>query len=459
MEKLTGIHAVREALAAGRPLQTVIVGREHHGSRLAEIVSLAKRNGVPVRFEDRAQLDRAAGTRDHQGVVALVAARSSMSLEDVLAQKGTKSAPGLLVILDGVEDPQNLGAIIRTALAAGADGVIIPERRAAGLTEAAARASAGAVAHLPVARVKNIARTMEELKESGSGSWGWMNARTGGTPKWIWRDPSRWSLAAKERDSTNWFGSDAISWYRFRPLGPLGRSMFPWPQGWRCSRWFASAPGALGSRKLPGLLTSLMHGTATAKISHTSLGFVLNQREYVEPGKSHATCKKRQLDGKRRAHHRAAQFSHQLYSRRSRSTGRQKIIANKDGFSGPDGVLVNLKGVRAIFQVIGDLSGFPREFPRFPHGHEPRAQPVRERRRQDEPPRLDTHYDVDYSAGIMAAQAIHQDVEAVLVLEQSSQIVKENAGFGIIGNFADQRFQVIHALFPQSTECLFVALS
>ena len=134
---------------------------------MAEIVSLAKRNGVPVRFEDRAQLDRAAGTRDHQGVVALVAARSSMSLEDVLAQKGTKSAPGLLVILDGVEDPQNLGAIIRTALAAGADGVIIPERRAAGLTEAAARASAGAVAHLPVARVKNIARTMEELKESG----------------------------------------------------------------------------------------------------------------------------------------------------------------------------------------------------------------------------------------------------------------------------------------------------
>ena len=167
MEKLTGSHAVREALAAGRPLQTVMVGREHHGERLAEIVSLAKRNGVPVRFEDRAQLDRAAGTRSHQGVVALVAAGSTVSLDGLLARKSAGGAPGLLVILDGVEDPQNLGAIIRTALAAGADGVVIPERRAAGLTEAAARASAGAVAHLPVARVTNIARAIEELKEGG----------------------------------------------------------------------------------------------------------------------------------------------------------------------------------------------------------------------------------------------------------------------------------------------------
>jgi len=114
MEKLTGIHAVREALTAGRALQTVIVGRDHHGGRLAEIVNLAKRNGVPLRFEDRTQLDRAAGTRDHQGVVALVAARSSVSLEDLLVRKSADAAPGLLVILDGVEDPQNLGAIIRT---------------------------------------------------------------------------------------------------------------------------------------------------------------------------------------------------------------------------------------------------------------------------------------------------------------------------------------------------------
>jgi 23S rRNA (guanosine2251-2'-O)-methyltransferase len=167
MEKLIGIHAVREALLAGRPLQAVIVGRGRHGERLPEIVQLCRQKGVPVRFEDRAQLDRAAGSREHQGVLALVAGRATLSLEDLLARKGSQPAPSLLVLLDGVEDPQNLGAIIRTALAAGADGVIIPERRAAGLTEAAARASAGAVAHLPVARVKNVARAMEELKQAG----------------------------------------------------------------------------------------------------------------------------------------------------------------------------------------------------------------------------------------------------------------------------------------------------
>jgi 23S rRNA (guanosine2251-2'-O)-methyltransferase len=167
MEKLTGIHAVREALAAGRPLQTVIVGRGRHGDRLDEIVRLAKSSGIPVRFEDRMQLDRAAGTREHQGVVALVAARGATSLEDLLARSASGEGPGLLVLLDGVADPQNLGAIIRTALAADAGGVIIPERRSAGVTEAVARASAGAVAHLGVARVTNMSRTMEKLKESG----------------------------------------------------------------------------------------------------------------------------------------------------------------------------------------------------------------------------------------------------------------------------------------------------
>ncbi len=169
MENLNGIHAVREALAAGRRLQSVLVARGRHGDRLEEIVRLAKRQGVPVRFEDRVQLDRAAGTREHQGVVALPAARAaiSISLEELLARPNAQKAPGLLVLLDGVEDPQNLGAVVRTALAAGAGGVIIPERRAAGLTDAVARASAGAVAHLPVVRVVNLARAMQELKKAG----------------------------------------------------------------------------------------------------------------------------------------------------------------------------------------------------------------------------------------------------------------------------------------------------
>src|SRR5262245_31300829 len=139
MERLFGIHAVREALAAGRPLQSVLIARGRHGDRLEEIVRLARKRAVPVRFEDRAQLDRAAGTRDHQGVVAVGAARASATLEDLLAEPSGVDAKGLLVVLDGIEDPQNLGAIIRTAVAAGARGAIIPERRSAGLSDTTAR--------------------------------------------------------------------------------------------------------------------------------------------------------------------------------------------------------------------------------------------------------------------------------------------------------------------------------
>jgi 23S rRNA (guanosine2251-2'-O)-methyltransferase len=123
-----------------------------------------------VRFEERNQLDRLADSKDHQGIVALVAARAAGTLDEILAvaNAGTgRGEKGLIVLLDGVEDPHNLGAVIRTSLAAGAHGVVIPERRAAGLTDTVARASAGALAHLPVAKVTNLARTMEELKEAG----------------------------------------------------------------------------------------------------------------------------------------------------------------------------------------------------------------------------------------------------------------------------------------------------
>jgi 23S rRNA (guanosine2251-2'-O)-methyltransferase len=117
-----------------------------------------------VRFEDRQQLDRLAGTSEHQGIVALGAAKPVLGLEDLLREKAEH---GLLILLDGVEDPHNLGAIVRTALAAGSKGIVIPERRAAGLTDTVERASAGALAHLPVARVKNLIRAMEEMKQSG----------------------------------------------------------------------------------------------------------------------------------------------------------------------------------------------------------------------------------------------------------------------------------------------------
>lgn len=164
MNWLTGFHAVEEALAAGRALDRIVIARGRHGERVEAVVQLARSKSVPVRFEDRLQIDRLAGTREHQGIAALAAAKPALELEDLLA---AKTPQGLLVLLDGIEDPHNLGAIVRTALAAGAHGVIIPERRAVGLTDTVERASAGALAHLPVARVKNLVRAMEEMKEAG----------------------------------------------------------------------------------------------------------------------------------------------------------------------------------------------------------------------------------------------------------------------------------------------------
>jgi 23S rRNA (guanosine2251-2'-O)-methyltransferase len=170
MDKLTGIHAVKEALEANRAFDRIVVARGRQDTRVEEIVQLARQRNVSVRFEDRGQLDRLADSKDHQGIVGLVAARAAATLDDILAAANAgagRGEKGLIVLLDGVEDPHNLGAIIRTALAAGAHGVVIPERRAAGLTDTVARASAGAIAHLPVAKVTNLARTMEELKQAG----------------------------------------------------------------------------------------------------------------------------------------------------------------------------------------------------------------------------------------------------------------------------------------------------
>ena len=170
MDRLTGIHAVREALEAGRALDRIVIARGRQDTRVEEIVQLARQRNIPVRFEQRGQVDRLADSTDHQGVVAVAAAGKAATLEDILAKANAgagRGEKGLVVLLDGVEDPHNLGAVIRTALAAGAHGVVIPERRAAGLTDTVARASAGALAHLPVAKVTNLPRAMEELKEAG----------------------------------------------------------------------------------------------------------------------------------------------------------------------------------------------------------------------------------------------------------------------------------------------------
>jgi 23S rRNA (guanosine2251-2'-O)-methyltransferase len=170
MDRLTGIHAVREALEAGRAFDRIVIAKGRQDSRVEEIVQAARERNISVRFEDRGQLDRLADSKDHQGIVALVAVRAAGTLDEILAAANADAGhgeKGLIVLLDGVEDPHNLGAVIRTALAAGAHGVVIPERRAAGLTDTVARASAGALAHLAVAKVTNLVRTMEELKEAG----------------------------------------------------------------------------------------------------------------------------------------------------------------------------------------------------------------------------------------------------------------------------------------------------
>jgi len=168
MDKLTGIHAVKEALEAQRPIDRISIAKGRQDTRIEEIVQLARKQSIPVRFEERNQLDRLANSRDHQGVVALTAARAAATLDDILTKANpARGQIGLIILLDGIEDPHNLGAIVRTALAAGAYGVVIPERRAAGLTDTVARASAGALAHLPVVKVTNLARAMEELKEAG----------------------------------------------------------------------------------------------------------------------------------------------------------------------------------------------------------------------------------------------------------------------------------------------------
>jgi 23S rRNA (guanosine2251-2'-O)-methyltransferase len=160
MPILSGIHPVAEALKAGRPLERLVVAQGAGGPRLQEIIDLARRASVAVRFEPRSALDRLAGSAAHQGVVALGAAKPYADLDSAAASQ-------LVVVLDGVEDPHNLGAIIRTAHAAGAGSIVIPERRAVGVTDVVAKAAAGALEHLPIARVTNVNRALEDLKKRG----------------------------------------------------------------------------------------------------------------------------------------------------------------------------------------------------------------------------------------------------------------------------------------------------
>ncbi|MBM3764983.1 MAG: 23S rRNA (guanosine(2251)-2'-O)-methyltransferase RlmB [Acidobacteria bacterium] len=161
MQTLAGIHPVLEAVRSGQSIDRVVVAKGAGGPRLQEIIELCRERKIPLRFETRDALDRMTHSAVHQGVAAVIAASPYKTIDDVT------NGAHMLVVLDGVEDPHNLGAIVRTAHAAGANAVIIPDRRAAPVTETAAKAAAGALAHLPVVKVGNINQTLDRLKKDG----------------------------------------------------------------------------------------------------------------------------------------------------------------------------------------------------------------------------------------------------------------------------------------------------
>lgn len=164
---IEGRNAVLEALRAGTALDKVYLQKGETDKTLGHIASKARAAGAVVVEADRRKLDAMSQTHAHQGVIALAAARAYASVEDILQAAADKGEPPLLVVCDELSDPHNLGAVIRTAECAGAHGVIIPKRRSAGLTAVVAKTSAGAVAHVPVARVPNLPALLKDLKKQG----------------------------------------------------------------------------------------------------------------------------------------------------------------------------------------------------------------------------------------------------------------------------------------------------
>jgi len=163
---LIGRNPISEAIKAGRPIDKILMQRDLQGSAKA-IAAEAREMGVQVQIVDKIVLDKLAPGRPHQGIAAYVAAHSYVGVEDILAAAKKKGEDPLIVILDGLEDPHNLGAILRSCDGAGAHGVIIPSRRSVSLTETVAKASAGAIEYVPVAKTGNLSQTIELLKKKG----------------------------------------------------------------------------------------------------------------------------------------------------------------------------------------------------------------------------------------------------------------------------------------------------
>lgn len=162
---IAGRNAVTEALKSGRPLDSVLVARGDRQGSIGAILARCRQQGVPIKEVDPRKLDFMA--QNHQGVIAVAACKEYATLEDLFSVAEERNEPPFFIVCDELEDPHNLGAILRTAEAAGAHGVIVPRRRAAGLTSTVYKASAGAVEYVPVARVANITETLKELKKRG----------------------------------------------------------------------------------------------------------------------------------------------------------------------------------------------------------------------------------------------------------------------------------------------------
>lgn len=169
MRVLYGVNPVRELLRGGGEglAELWLAEGGARGGAFAELERLGRAAGAKVRHAPRPKLDRLAGTDHHQGIVAVVADFRYAEVDELLSAAEASGRPALIVVLDGVEDPHNLGAVIRSAHALGAHGVVIPKDRAVGVTPAVAKASAGAVERCPVARVTNVSKTLEALKEAG----------------------------------------------------------------------------------------------------------------------------------------------------------------------------------------------------------------------------------------------------------------------------------------------------
>jgi 23S rRNA (guanosine2251-2'-O)-methyltransferase len=180
--RIEGKNAVMEAIKAGRPLDKVYIARGEADKSLGFIAAKARANGAVVSEVDRRKLDFMSQTHSHQGVIAVAAVREYATVGDILEAAQKRGEKPLIVICDEISDPHNLGAIIRTAEAASAHGIIIPKHRSAGITAIVEKTSAGAVEHMPVAKVANLASAAEQLKKNGV--WIFGAAMEGGKTLW-----------------------------------------------------------------------------------------------------------------------------------------------------------------------------------------------------------------------------------------------------------------------------------